>query len=345
MKDTGSLCQGGHLRFGEWTGNGYDPLKDSFEGVYAHYFAKYIEEMGRYGIPIWAVTVQNEPSNAAPWPAMLWTLQEQADFAHRFLRPVLDQTFPQTRIFINDDSPHCLVRPVREDVTPEQAASIDGLTIHTYSIPYDKFFNATHAYPHWLFGMTERRCMIDETPEDAAHIMSGVIGNWMVRQGGSFIALWNMALDERGLPNMVGATGRRGVVTIDHTSGKVKRNLEYYMLRAFGQDVEPGSTIINPSNYTPDGWSGGLGSVGFLAPDGSVSAHIYNPTGKPIQVAVALAGAGASWQLVEVPAWGTVTMHKSREEVSRSQPRSDEEFELNPAPTDLVDDLAPGKSH
>ena len=42
-------------------------------------------------------------------------------------------------------------------------------------------------------------------------------------------------LDERGLPNQVGATGRRGVVTIQHETGEVIRNLEYFMLRAFGQ--------------------------------------------------------------------------------------------------------------
>lgn len=95
--------------------------------------------------------------------------------------------------------------------------------------------------------MTERRCMIEETPEDAAHIMSGIIGNWLVRNGESFIALWNLALDERGLPNQVGATGRRGVVTIQHETGEVIRNLEYFMLRAFGQDVEPGSVVVRSS--------------------------------------------------------------------------------------------------
>ena len=54
MKNTGHLCQGGRLRFGEWTGNGFDPMHDSFEGCYARYFVKYVEEMGKIGIPIWA---------------------------------------------------------------------------------------------------------------------------------------------------------------------------------------------------------------------------------------------------------------------------------------------------
>ncbi|QOL32809.1 glycoside hydrolase family 30 protein [Bifidobacterium eulemuris] len=344
MKNTGHLCQGGRLRFGEWTGNGFDPMHDSFEGCYARYFVRYVEEMAKLGIPIWGVTVQNEPSNAPKWPAMMWTLKEQAAFVHDFLRPAMNERFPEMRIFVNDDSTHNLMWPVRDLVTPDQASSIDGLTVHTYEGPYENFFNASRAYPHWTLGMTERRCMIDETPEDAAHIMSGVIGNWLVRNGEGFIALWNLALDERGLPNQVGATGRRGVVTVHHETGGVIRNLEYFMLRAFGQDVEPGSVVVRSSNHTPDGWSGGLGSVAFLAPDGGVSAHIYNPTGEPIEAAVTINGMGGAWQKVVVPAWGTVTMHKNHHPINQSTVPNDDQFELNPLPADLAGDVPPGKT-
>lgn len=341
MKNTGHLCQGGRLRFGEWTGNGFDPMRDSFEGCYARYFVRYVEEMAKLGIPIWAVTVQNEPSNAPKWPAMMWTLDQQAAFVHDYLRPAMNERFPRMRIFINDDSTHNLIRPVRELVTADQAADIDGLTVHTYEGPYSNLFNASRAYPHWMLGMTERRCMINETPEDAAHIMSGIIGNWLVRNGEQFITLWNLALDERGLPNQVGATGRRGVVTINHNTGEVIRNLEYFMLRAFGQDVPPGSVVVRSSNHTPDGWSGGLGSVAFLAPGGDVTAHIYNPTGAPVDAAVTLAD--GAWQRVTVPAWGTVTMHKSNGPINTSGVPDDGVFDLDPAPTHLLGDVAPGK--
>ena len=73
------------------------------------------------------------------------------------------------RIFINDDSTHNLRWPVRDLVTPEQAAAVDGLTVHTYEGPYSNFFNASRSYSHWMFGMTERRCMIEETPEVRHH--------------------------------------------------------------------------------------------------------------------------------------------------------------------------------
>lgn len=343
MKNTGELKMGGHLRFGEYTGNGYDQMKDTFEGVYAQYFVRYIEEYKKLGIPIYAISIQNEPSNAAAWPAMIWNISELAEFGYKYLRPALNRSFPETKLFFWDGSLNVLTEPIAKYITSEQAGAFDGFAFHTYDGPYTSLFKASRSFPNWMLAMTERRCMIEETPEDASHIMFGLIGNWLVRNGLGMIDLWNMALDERGLPNMVGSTGRRGVVTIDHTTGKVQRNLEYYMLRNFGQDVVPGSKVIGSTNYTQDGYTGGLGSVAFLGPDGSIAAHIYNPTDKPLDAAVTVSGQPQTWQHVTVPAWGTVTLHKAYGEVNESSPREDEDFELNPYPAALADDEAPGK--
>lgn len=190
--------------------------------------------------------------------------------------------------------------------------------------------------------MTERRCMMTDTPEEAAHIMFGIIGNWLVHNGLSMITLWNLALDERGLPNAADSTGREGVVTIDHTTGKVQRNLEYFMLRNFGQDVSVGATVIGSTNYTRDGYTGGLGSVAFLGTAGDIAAHLYNPTAQPIQAAVTINGNGANWQLVTVPPYGTVTLHKSDAPLNTTNVPTDDEFPLNPTPANHSD-VAPGQ--
>lgn len=340
MKDTGHLTYGGRLRFGQYTGNGYGK-EFTFDAVYARYFVKYIEAYQQLGIPIYGVTIQNEPSNAAHWPAMIWTPSEIAEFGYQYLRPAFDRTFPATKIYFLDDSFSALNEPITDNVTPEQAAAFDGLAVHTYSGPYDNLFNANRAFPNWQMVMTERRCMMEESTENASHIMPGIIGNWLVRNGLNMITLWNLALDERGLPNAADSTGREGVVTIDHTTGKVQRNLEYFMLRNFGQDVPVGSKVIGSSNYTPDGFSGGIGSVAFEAPDGSISAHLYNPTGKPLKAAVTISGHGTDWQNVTVPAWGTVTLHKANHAVNESEVPADDEFKLNPSPYN-TDDVAPG---
>ncbi|MGN1291740.1 MAG: glycosyl hydrolase family 30 [Levilactobacillus brevis] len=341
MKNTGHLTHGGHLRFGEFTGNGYTE-ENRFEYIYAQYFIRYIEAYQKLGIPIYGLTIQNEPSNAAHWPAMIWTVPQLADFGYRYLRPALNHSFPDTKLYLLDDSFHALTKPITAEVTPEQAAAFDGLAVHTYSGPYDNLYHANRAYPNWSTIMTERRCMMTDTPEEAAHIMFGIIGNWLVHNGLSMITLWNLALDERGLPNAADSTGREGVVTIDHTTGKVQRNLEYFMLRNFGQDVSVGATVIGSTNYTRDGYTGGLGSVAFLGTAGDIAAHLYNPTAQPIQAAVTINGNGANWQLVTVPPYGTVTLHKSDAPLNATNVPTDDEFPLNPTPANHSD-VAPGQ--
>ena len=341
MKNTGHLTQGGHLRFGEFTGNGF-AHKDRFEAVYANYFVKYIQAYAQYGIPIYGITIQNEPSNAAKWPAMIWTFPELAEFGYRFLRPALDETYPDTKIYYWDGSLNVLDKPLSEYITPQQASAFDGFAFHTYDGPYTNLNKVRREFPNWKLAMTERRCLFSDTVEDASHIMFGLNGNWLVRQGMNFITLWNLALDERGLPNAAGSTGRRGVITIDHTTGKVQRNLEYYMLRNLSQDVPAGSVRIGSTSYSPDGYTGGIASTAFLAPDGSVSAQLYNPTGKDLQASLNLSGFSTQWQTVTVPAWGTVTVHKSNGWINESAPREDEEFELHPTALNLSDDKAPG---
>ena len=115
------------------------------------------------------------------------------------------------------------------------------------------------------------------------------------------------------------------------------------MLRNFTQDVDAGSVVIGSSNYTQDGYSGGLGSVAFMGPNGSITAHIYNPTAKPLTATIKINGFDEKWQTIDVPAYGTVTLHKSNNSINTSSPRADEKFKLNPRPAALQDDWAPGK--
>ena len=187
---------------------------------------------------------------------------------------------------------------------------------------------------------TPEELTLDETVDEASHVMFGEIGNWLVRHGVGLINLWNIALDEQGFPSYAGTSGRRGVITIDSSTGKVKRNLEYFMLRNYGQDVPVGSRRIGSSNYTPDGRNGGLGSVAFESKRGDLSVIVYNPGGTDVEAAITINGEGARWQKVVVPAYGTVTFHKSDREMNVSTVPEDDEFKITytPHPADDHDE-------
>lgn len=339
MKTSNRILGAGRLRLGEYVGNGYR-YQDTVDYVYAQYFVKFIAAYAKLGIRISSVTMQNEPSNGCPWPITVWTPEELTKWGAEYLRPALDRSFPDVEIYFGDDSLRFWQRPASEYMTPAQAACFAGAAFHTYSGLPVWVHNGTRQFPGWKAAMTERRCMLDESVDEASHVMFGEIGNWLVRNGVGLINLWNMALDEQGFPSYAGTSGRRGVITIDSKTGKVKRNLEYFMLRNYGQDVPVGSRRIGSTNYTPDGRKGGLGSVAFVTKRGDLSAILYNPTDKPILAAVTVNGEGSRWQRVEVPAYGTVTVHKSDRAINKSEVPADDDFEITytPHPADDHDE-------
>ena len=332
MKTSGRLSGSGRLRLGEYVGNGYR-YQDTIDYVYAQYFIKFIRAYESYGIPIHAVTMQNEPSNGCPWPITIWTPEELTKWGTDYLRPALDRSYPDVEIYFGDDSLRFFQRPVSEYMTPAQARSFAGVAFHTYSGLPHWVHNGTRQFPGWRVMMSERRCMLDETVEEASHVMFGEIGTWLVRNGMGMINLWNLALDEEGWPSYAKTSGRRGVITIDSGTGKVKRNLEYFMLRNFGQDVPVGSRRIASTNHTPDGRHGGLGSVAFANGLSDLSAILYNPTDTPIRAAVTINGAGAQYQIVEVPAYGTVSLHKAdHHDINVSTVPGDDDFAITYTP-------------
>ena len=340
MKTSNRLEGSGRLRLGEYCGNGYRN-KDKIDYVYAQYFVRFIRAYRDLGIPIAAVTMQNEPSNNPSWPMTVWTPEELTRWGVDYLRPALDHSFPEVEIFFGDDGLRFFTRPVSEYMTPTESLSFAGFALHTYSGLPKWVFNASRQFPQWRGVMSERRCMLDETVEEASHVMFGEIGTGLVRQGVGMIDLWNLALDERGLPSWAKTVGRRGVITVDSGTGKVKRNMEYFMLRNYGQDVPVGARRVASTSYTPDGRRGGLGSVAFVRGCGEISLILYNPTGTPVQAAVGINGEGARWRLVEVPAYGTVSYHRvPGERINDSTVPDDEEFEvyMTPHPEDDRDE-------
>jgi len=66
--------------------------------AWANYFSKFITAYAGQGVPIWAVTPQNEPEFAAPWEACAYNSSFESDFINQFLGPVLDNDHPQVTV-------------------------------------------------------------------------------------------------------------------------------------------------------------------------------------------------------------------------------------------------------
>jgi len=52
-------------------------LKPEYYQVWADYFVKFIESYERAGVPIWGMTVQNEPMAVQTWESCIFTAEEE----------------------------------------------------------------------------------------------------------------------------------------------------------------------------------------------------------------------------------------------------------------------------
>src|SRR5690242_7166897 len=64
-------------------------LKPEFYQSWANYYTKFIKAYEREGIPIWGITIQNEPMATQTWESCIYTGEEERDFLKNFLGPTM----------------------------------------------------------------------------------------------------------------------------------------------------------------------------------------------------------------------------------------------------------------
>ncbi|HEY8832882.1 MAG TPA: glycoside hydrolase family 30 beta sandwich domain-containing protein [Gemmatimonadaceae bacterium] len=117
----------------------------------------------------------------------------------------------------------------------------------------------------------------------------------------SYVALWNLALDENAGPHLGGCANCRGVITINSANGFVTRNVEYYALAHASEFVKPGAHRIASTTNV-----GGLRSVAFKnADDGSKVLIVLNTATAEVSFAVHFGGKAILYAL---PAGAVVTL-------------------------------------
>ena len=56
-------------------------LLPEFYGAWAQYFVKFIEAYEAQGLPVWGVTIQNEPMAVQRWESCIYTAEQERDFS------------------------------------------------------------------------------------------------------------------------------------------------------------------------------------------------------------------------------------------------------------------------
>ncbi|TAL85614.1 MAG: glycosyl hydrolase [Rhodanobacter sp.] len=249
-------------------------LLPQFESTYADYLVKYVDTFRQYGIPIFALTVQNEPGFVpVTYPGMEMPASTRARIISKYLGPALAARKPKTVILAWDHNWDQPQQPLSVLGDPAAARYIGGVAWHCYRGSPSAQSQVHRAFPKKDAYITE--CSGGDWASSrngellwfARDLLLGGLRNWA--RG---VVYWNLALDEHYGPHFGGCGTCKGLVVIDSRTGAVSRNDEYYAFAHFSRFVLPGAVRVKSSTLEK-----GLANVAFKnAHGGSVVLVLVN---------------------------------------------------------------------
>jgi len=272
MKDNNDMLHGGHLR-------------PEYRQAWALYYTKFIKSYRQAGVPVWGITIQNEPMAKQTWESCIYQPEEERDFLRDHLGPVMvKEGLKDVNIIVWDHNRDLIVQRALAIFSDSAAARYAwGVGFHWYedwsggTQMYENVALVSRLYPnkHLLF--------TEGTP---ANFDSTAYGRWSLGEayGRSMIhdfnsgaegwTDWNILLDEKGGPNHVG-NYCFAPIHADTRSGQLIYTNSYYYIGHFSKFIRPGAKriAVAPSRSM-------LLVTGFKNPDGSVAVVVMNPTAR-----------------------------------------------------------------
>ena len=284
-----------------WMKEEYDvrgpKLRRECYDVYARYLARYIVEMGKKGIRIDALTIQNEPLNSRNTPSMPWSPEDQKVFIRDCLGPQFEKQGIGTDILLFD---HNCDRPdyplsILED--PKAAAYAAGSAFHHYMGDPSAMTQVHQFRPDKDIYFTEQM-IVDRSGGPVTRQIAPSVKRMLIdipRNWSRNVILWNLAADPEANPHTGngGCPFCFGAITLDGNT--VTRNLAYYVVAHASTLVPKGSfRIHSTAPDDPAGFlfedeqapgamrlmrydrAGVLPNVAFRTPDGRVVLVVAN---------------------------------------------------------------------
>lgn len=249
-------------------------LLPSLQSAYADYLVKYVETYRGYGIPIFALTVQNEPAfEPATYPGMAMPTDARTRFIGQYLGPELARRAPKTTILGWDHNWDEPTQPMTVLSNPDAARYVEGIAWHCYRGTPSAQSDVHRAFPDKDAYITECSGGDWESAKNGELLLFArdvlLAG---IRQWARGVVYWNLALDEQHGPHLGGCDLCKGVVTIDSRTGEVSRNDEYYAFAHFSRFVLPGAVRLGSTETDRK-----LNNVAFQNPaDGSLVLVVVN---------------------------------------------------------------------
>lgn len=274
MKSNDSLIQG--------------TLRPEAYGAFSQYLGKFADAMEAEGLPLFALTVQNEPHfEPKDYPGMRVESAARAKFIGEYLGPLLVKRPTPVRILDWDhnwDEPQA---PLQVLADPKARSYVAGVAWHCYAGDVSAQAVVHAAYPDKETYFTE--CSGGDWKPDWRETLPWYMRNLIIgttRGWAKGVLLWNIALDENHGPHSGGCTDCRGVVTINSKTGEVTRNFDYYALAHASRFVRQGARRIESTTGVDS-----LETVAFQnSDDNSVALIVLNSAANSCRFSVSFGG-------------------------------------------------------
>jgi glucosylceramidase len=248
-------------------------MRRHYLSVYAQYFLKFLQAYAAAGVPINAVTPQNEvdTDQDGRMPACIWPQEYEIEFVGQHLGPLLRQSGMDTKIWILDHNYNLWGRAVCELDDPELRKYCHAVAWHGYAGDAQMVSRAHQYHPeaemHWTEGGP------DYTSHDYAtdwakwgQTFTQALRNWC-----SSLSGWNLALDEKGRPN-IGPFPCGGLVTINSQTKAIGKSGQYWALAHFSRFVRRAARRFESRSQLS-----GVEHVAFENPGGTRMLVLTNP--------------------------------------------------------------------
>jgi glucosylceramidase len=285
MKDSKNMLKGGKLL-------------PEFYQPWAEYYVKFIKAYEAEGIPMWGLSVQNEPMATQTWESCIYTGEEERDFIKNHLGPTLHKAGMADKKLIAWDHNRDLIYQRASTVLddPEAAKYVWGIGFHWYESwtgggnIYDNVKRVAETYP-------DKNLIFTEGCAESFKMDKINDWNWGEMYGRSMIndfnngtvawTDWNILLDEIGGPNHVG-NFCFAPVHADTKTGQIYYMNSFYYIGHFSKFIRPGAKRIISSASR-----GQFLTTAFINTDGKIAVVVMNQSNDKIPYRLWIAGQAA----------------------------------------------------
>lgn len=260
-------------------------LKRDFYQPWANYYSRFIKAYAAENIPVWGITIQNEPMATQRWESCIYSGEDERDFLKNNLGPTLKKDgLGNVKIIGWDHNRDLLYQRASTLLNdPEAAKYLWGIGFHWYEPwsggepMYDNLKLVHEAFP-------STNLLFTEGCKEAFKLAN--VNDWKLgeKYGASMIhdfnngmtgfTDWNILLDETGGPNHAGNFCFAPIHGNTKTGELIYTN-EYYYIGHFSKFIQPGAKRVTSSASRSQ-----LLTTAFKNKDGKMVVIVMNQSDK-----------------------------------------------------------------